>query len=334
LFENAEELVFDYDLLESAESAIDVAHQQVVVEEADQVRQEVLRLFELAMQQIKSDVSCSTLDAAQFKRQLDSMLSRFSGYRSSVRKQFQSQIVTCIHQLGEVDQDRAMSLQQVALKEFGASEALSSVRLDPCGMRYLVGAGSQPGRSGSCSDAGLPSPIRLVVIETPQGGRFAMSKQEISWNEFGIYCKATSDCASANPAAQRPAQPVTGVSLSMAQSFARWLTLSSGYEYRIPSLAEWQLATTRDAEKADPNRNCKLTGRGQGLVAVTTGEASSLGLLNAVGNVREWVTDGEQLLSVGGSFEVPLLECTAAHQSLHSGQADNQTGFRLVRVIQ
>jgi len=66
---------------------------------------------------------------------------------------------------------------------------------------------------------------------------------------------------------------------------------------------------------------------------VTSGLPNSFGLVNLVGNVREWVSQDSALLAVGGSFKDPIAECSIHTSIPHDGRADAETGFRLIREI-
>jgi hypothetical protein len=60
---------------------------------------------------------------------------------------------------------------------------------------------------------------------------------------------------------------------------------------------------------------------------------NGFGLRNTLGNAREWVLDGDTLQAVGGGFNDPIDQCQVETIALHDGQADEVTGFRLVREI-
>ena len=130
-------------------------------------------------------------------------------------------------------------------------------------------------------------------------------------------------------------RPVTGVGVEQGVAYAAWLTHRSGQEYRLPTRAEWERVAR--AGWPDPNRNCRprtvLFNNGRAPVAVTVGAENELGVVNVLGNVREWVMDGDAPLAMGGSYGDSISKCdiTAARSGSPHGNA--QTGLRLVREV-
>ena len=335
VFEKAGELIFDYDALDSVREAIRGAHALTIRQETEQLRVNEMRDYERAISKLGNSLSCQGTDLSGFKLAVDELILRFPAYRSSARRQALQVVAQCVREAGEFDQDKAMSIKQSAIQHFGPDTLLSSIEIDPCAMLYLVGAGRQPGRSGYCRDsvsAHLTAP-RMVVVTKSAELRFAIAKQEVSWNEVAAFCAETGQCEA------EPGQnlPVTGLSLTTASSYASWLSRQTGYTYRLPSYIEWQLASPNDEEYLDPNRNCQIEvagiERGQRLASTSSGEENLYGLLHTAGNVQEWVGDGVQWMVVGGSFADPISDCSARTLREHDGRADNKTGFRLVREI-
>jgi len=179
---------------------------------------------------------------------------------------------------------------------------------------------------------------RLVVLATADGAnRFAMTKQEISWDQFRAFCEEQQEACRGGygePAEIDGRLPVTGVSLATVRSYARWLSEATGYIYRLPTKTEWLLAAKGEP---DPNRNCQvqLAGVQRGLspVAVASGQGNEYGLLNMLGNIQEWVLDGDRLVALGGSFSDPIKSCVAGTERVHDGRPALDTGFRLVREV-
>jgi len=97
-------------------------------------------------------------------------------------------------------------------------------------------------------------------------------------------------------------------------------------------------AANAKGKDRDPNRNCALNSRGieKGgqLVRANTGVQNSWGLVNYLGNAREWVYDkSRNLIAVGGSFMDTMEKCTIRSEAGQSGSADQFTGFRVVREV-
>ena len=179
---------------------------------------------------------------------------------------------------------------------------------------------------------------RLVVLPAggPSPAPFAITKYEITISEYNVYCEMSGACSSLPGNA---AMPVTNVSLSDAQAYARWLTATTGFEYRLPTAAEWEYAATAPGTTPPPkNVNCEIRSGGQlmkgiSLEDVRTGESNGWGLQNYVGNAREWVVDSGRTLARGGSYKDSFDSCDISLQVPHSGQPDAVTSFRLVRKV-
>ena len=358
LFDRAQALVFDEAWLIDAEKRIYATQQAQKEALAAQVRAQEQRQFRLAEDKLLAEISCLRPDLARLESELARLSQRYPSYQNSVRTQSYTRLAHCITQLATQDLDRARQVQQEAVQTFPNVSILSDVRIDPCAMRYLVGNGHASGRGGYCSDGLTDRSLkgssgdhsqsiktqgpRLVVIpESSDLARFAISKFEVSWSDLQPYCAQSQACTAEQGG---EALPVVSVDLITAQGYASWLSEQTGYTYRLPSLREWHRAalvvqsTQVSVEvELDPNRNCRveLAGvrRGDGVVPARSGSPNQMGLVNAVGNAREWVLADSGLLAVGGAFSDPLANCDTQTQVAHNGLADGQTGFRLVREI-
>jgi len=71
--------------------------------------------------------------------------------------------------------------------------------------------------------------------------------------------------------------------------------------------------------------------KGTGIVSVKSGKSNGWGLKNYVGNVQEWVIDGNTTAVRGGAFTNPHAKCDMSLERSHDGSADEATGFRLLR---
>jgi hypothetical protein len=179
---------------------------------------------------------------------------------------------------------------------------------------------------------------RLVVLPAggPSAAPFAITKYEITISEYNVYCEMSGACSRL---AGNAAMPVTKISLNDAQSYARWLTTTTGFEYRLPTTAEWEYAAKAPGTTPPPkNVNCKIRSGGQlmkgiSLEDVRTGDSNGWGLQNYVGNAREWVIDAGRTTARGGSFEDSFDSCDISLQVPHNGQPDAVTSFRLVRSV-
>jgi hypothetical protein len=323
--------VFDLDMIERASALVASWERTEQQREARAARRTERAMLDREFETL-ARTSCQRIDAVAVKATHDRLNARFPWARTAIATSATQTLANCISELAEIDHDRALSLQQTALREFGPVPALEAFQSDPCAMRYLIGRGQQPGRSGFCADqlaSGGTGP-RLVVIPR-ETGRYAIARFETSWQDVLPFCAATQRCIVADDLAL----PVTGFTVVDAEAFAAWLTAESGFRYRLPTLAEWRLAA--GAGTADPNRNCQvqLAGvtRGVGPIPAADGEMNGFGLVNVLGNVQEWVRDGDRWRAAGGAFNDPIGRCEAGFARDHTGGADPATGFRLVREI-
>ncbi len=106
----------------------------------------------------------------------------------------------------------------------------------------------------------------------------------------------------------------------------------------MPTKSEWLYASESKVRKRDPNRNCKLSTRGiqrgEELVKVSQGKQNGWGLVNYIGNAQEWVYDKSRtLVAVGGSYNDPMENCDVSTLRPHTGKADKETGFRVIREL-
>jgi formylglycine-generating enzyme required for sulfatase activity len=196
-----------------------------------------------------------------------------------------------------------------------------------------VGNGGQTGRGGYCVDKWDDGGVgpRLVVVPTADGqGRFAITKLEISRAQFNAFCAVSGQCESVGD----DQLPVTGVAFNAVTAYADWLSDRTGFTYRLPTLIEWRQAAGGDP---DPNRNCRVqvggVRRGLAPVAADTGQANRFGLVNALGNVQEWVLNLDEVQALGGAYNDPISKCVVQTARNHAGDPDQFTGFRLVREI-
>jgi len=277
------------------------------------------------------ETSCLRLDLDQLRNQLD----RVEGDAAQAVSRLDARLGVCLAQVAELDQDRALQMQDRARELFGDQlKAVAEKIVDPCSLQYLVGNGAQAGRRGYCSDEladGSHGP-RLVVVPVADGSsRFAITKQEVAWEDFQLFCADTGVCEAQ---VTQPRLPVSRIPIEQAQAFAAWLSGRSGFTYRLPTTQEWLWAARG---QPDPNRNCRvqLDGlqRGVGPIAANTGASNEYGLVNMLGNVQEWVIDGNDIRALGGAFSDPIQDCVPQTARGHGGEADVSTGFRLVREI-
>lgn len=182
---------------------------------------------------------------------------------------------------------------------------------------------------------GWRGPLMVVV---PPGGDiqkpFAIGKYEISVGDYSKYCALTGKCKPVTDK-EKFDEPQTGISLQQAQEYAQWLSERTGKTYRLPTPAEWEYAANANGDQPRKDFNCRVALgdkviKGTGIVSVTSGQQNGWGLKNYIGNVQEWVMDGNSVKARGGAFEDAFSNCDISLERAHGGGADNTTGFRLV----
>lgn len=147
-------------------------------------------------------------------------------------------------------------------------------------------------------------PEHEVVFAQP----FALGRFPVTFNEFDVFCDATTFPYPGNGGWHRGRRPVINVSWEGAQAYLRWLRERTNEPYRLPSEAEWEYGcragtntpfwtgSTITTEHA--NYNGKYV-YGAGMVGedrkrttdVDAFAANAWGLHDMHGNVWEWTQD-------------------------------------------
>lgn len=179
-------------------------------------------------------------------------------------------------------------------------------------------------------------PLMVVVPEGDGMDKpFAIAKYEISVSDYSKYCILSGTCQPIKDKDRRN-DPMTGISLKEAEAYAAWLSERTGKNYRIPTKQEWEYAANAAGQQPDKDFNCSVSVnqkliKGTGTVSVKSGKSNGWGLKNYVGNVQEWVIDGDTTLARGGAYTDPHAKCEITLERTHDGNPDETTGFRLVR---
>ncbi|MHB1057640.1 MAG: bifunctional serine/threonine-protein kinase/formylglycine-generating enzyme family protein [Rhodanobacter sp.] len=208
---------------------------------------------------------------------------------------------------------------------------------DACAKAGLAGKGK------FCSDTidGARGPLLVVVPGISGGKAYAMSRAEISINEFNRFCRATGKCAAVTVNDQDLGNaPASNISLDQARAYARWLSdLSGGFTYRLPTDAEWLHAAKGGGSwKQADDSNCipPSAGGGDGSGAAVSARGRSRnpwGLVNMTGNVWEWVVSGGNVMVRGGSFTSYWSDCNVDTHRADGGSPQRDVGFRVLREL-
>jgi formylglycine-generating enzyme required for sulfatase activity len=149
---------------------------------------------------------------------------------------------------------------------------------------------------GSNSSDPSEKPAHQVTLAAP----FAIGKYEVTVQQWNA-CADAGACQKVNGSSGANA-PIRDVSWDDAQQYLKWLSASTGKEYRLPTEAEWEYAarggtTTRywwGEQMAPGKANCKDCGQPwsiDGPSDVGKFAANPFGLFDVNGSVWEWVAD-------------------------------------------
>lgn len=194
-------------------------------------------------------------------------------------------------------------------------------------------AGRGKTKKGQCFDT-IDDSAGPVLVVAPAGdglSAFAIGRYEVRVEEFNRYCSESGQCQASSEGKN---QPATGISLEQVNSYLAWLSSQSKHKYRLPTSAEWEYAA-RAGGDGGTNPNCRVTVNGNVMkgfkaTSVVVGVTNPWGLLNAVGNVQEWVEGGK---ARGGSFSDDIQKCSPSMEKDQGGAADGMTGFRVARDL-
>ena len=184
-------------------------------------------------------------------------------------------------------------------------------------------------------NTGWRGPLMVVM---PTGGdfnsNFAISKYEISVGDYGKYCAISKSCTPEKNK-KKFNNPITDISLNEAKAYAAWVSERTGKTYRLPTTSEWEYAANAGGKQPKKDYNCRVALgdkviKGTGIVSIKSGKSNGWGLKNYIGNVQEWVLDGDKITARGGAFRDAHSKCEISYSKEHGGGADDITGFRLV----
>ena len=201
--------------------------------------------------------------------------------------------------------------------------------------------------------------------------RFAVSKSEVTWDEWGA-CVDYGDCPHISDSAWgRGTRPVINVTWGQVKQYVAWLSKMTGQNYRLLTEAEWEYAARAGTNTAYPwgdeigngNANCSGCGsqwaddeENPKTAPVASFTPNAFGLHDMNGNVWEWVedcyqsnykeapTDGSALITRdcinhvirGGSWIVwqfPQSARSASRDNYAKDQLRSFVGFRVARTL-
>ena len=147
---------------------------------------------------------------------------------------------------------------------------------------------------GGHSDEQPVHPVRV--------GRFALGRDEITFDEYDAFARATGREMPSDAGWGRGRRPVINVSWEDANAYAEWLSGQTGKRYRLPSEAEWEYAARAGSETAywwgpevgRGRANCDGCGSqwdNRQTAPVRSFEPNEFGVFDTAGNVWEWTQD-------------------------------------------
>ena len=302
-----------------------------------------IELFNIALKNVNQQLRCqSKLNM----RNISVAVKKLKSYDFSKYKKIEPGIIKklgqCINTIGKSFPKKAKEYKRYALRIFNKNKAIASIVIiprDPCN-KSLAGLGGR-GKRTVCKDnlksiAGGVGPDLIVVIGSGGIDTFALGKYEVSISEINKFCNKTKSCIALKSSSTT--LPATNISFNVAKSYLKWLSQETGKKYRLPTKNEWLYAAKAKDKLLDPNRNCLLNTRGiekgEVLFDTSIGKPNSWGMVNYVGNAREWVyAKGRKLESVGGAYNTPMVNCNFEANISSNGSADKVTSFRVLREI-
>lgn len=150
----------------------------------------------------------------------------------------------------------------------------------------------------------LSMPVHKVTISKP----FAISKFEITFEDYDMFAQATKRQLPSDNRWGRGNRPVINVSFEDARAYANWLSETTGKKYRLPTESEWEYVARADSnslfwwgddvQDASGRANCRrgCNSKFSGLFGAKTAPvgsypANGFGIYDTAGNVAEWVED-------------------------------------------
>ena len=189
---------------------------------------------------------------------------------------------------------------------------------------------------------------------------FAIALQEISVEEFSMFCKATGRACPSQPWSGAD-YPVVNVSWDDAVAYANWLSKATGHRYRLPTEAEWEYSARAGSTGRYPSGDELLPTDARFSYqrlqdsplprSDRTINRNRFRLYNMLGNVREWVLDGWHdsyqgapgdgsawtggggHVVRGGSYRDSADKVQSASREQGPSGGDRYTGFRVVQEI-
>lgn len=131
---------------------------------------------------------------------------------------------------------------------------------------------------------------------------YAISKYEITFNDYDLYTKDRKLSSAEDNGWGRGTRPVIFVAWNQALKYVEWLSEQSGFEYRLPTVVEWEYAARAGVRTAYwwgdklgvNNANCKMCDSNWSEIQtapVGSFPPNPWGIYDMHGNVSEFAQD-------------------------------------------
>jgi formylglycine-generating enzyme required for sulfatase activity len=183
-------------------------------------------------------------------------------------------------------------------------------------------------------------PARKVVV-----GDFKIAKTETTIGQWRTFCLATNRKMPEAPwFPQGEQHPVVNVSWDHVQAYCKWLSQTTGKNYRLPTEAEWEFAARGGAKSKgfpysggkNPDSVAWLAHKSEGTMPVALKAPNELGIYDMTGNVWEWCSDWYDntkrfYTTRGGAWDIGLRNNRVAYRNpLAPTSRNHNKGFRVV----
>ncbi|WP_394984366.1 bifunctional serine/threonine-protein kinase/formylglycine-generating enzyme family protein [Cellvibrio sp.] len=202
-----------------------------------------------------------------------------------------------------IDKDLAPEFsltQSIAPGDEISSQVITSIKSDGPEMISIP--------TGSFFMGNKNDPLTMPVHKVAISKAFAMSKYEITFDDYDMFAQATNRALPSDNRWGRGNRPVINVSFEDARAYVSWLSETTGKKYRLPTESEWEYVaraeTTslfwwgEDVKDASGRANCRrgCNSKFSGLFGAKTAPvgsypANGFGIYDTAGNVAEWVED-------------------------------------------
>ncbi|MBK1695320.1 Sulphatase-modifying factor protein [Chromatium weissei] len=192
---------------------------------------------------------------------------------------------------------------------------------------------------------------------------FLISVHEVTYRDYDRFARATGQPLPDDFGWGRGARPVVGISWQEANAYAAWLSTQTGYNYRLPSEAEWEFAAQGGRTSSfwwgfapEQGRavcfDCGSEWDNRSTAPVGSFAPNPFGLYDTAGNAMEWVADcyhanyqgapndgrawvtGDcaERVARGGAFNKPAVSMRVYVRAHFNSQTKlNWIGFRIAR---